>query len=104
MGVKFYDKPSTYKKTLISLNNGGIVVAGQLAGDFTLPEEKDKKLVFIAGGIGVTPFRSMIKYLVDNNEKRDIVIFYSNKRFNDIAYKDIFDQAEKKLALKLFIV
>ena len=101
MGVKFYDKPSSYKKALTSLNKRGIVVAGQLAGDFTLPKDKDKKLIFIAGGIGVTPFRSMIKYLLDNNEKRDIVIFYSNKNFHDIAYKDIFDQAAKKLHIKV---
>ena len=101
MGVKFYDKPSSYKKALISLNKGGIVVAGQLAGDFTLPKDKEKKLVFIAGGIGVTPFRSMIKYLLDNNEKRDIVIFYSNRNFQDIAYKNIFDQAAKKLHIKV---
>ena len=54
-------------------------MASQLAGDFILPEDKNKKLVFIAGGIGVTPFRSMIKYLIDKNEKRDIIIFYSNR-------------------------
>ena len=100
MGVKFYDKPSTYKQSLIGLKKDGIVVASQLAGDFTLPEDKSKKLVFIAGGIGITPFRSMIKYLTDKNEKRDIVIFYSNKTAGDIAYKDIFDEAEKKLGIK----
>ena len=100
MGVKFYDKPSTYKQKLGSLNPGGVVVAGQLAGDFTLPKDKNKKLVFIAGGIGVTPFRSMIKYLIDKNEKRDIVIFYSNKSEADIAYKKIFDEASQKLGVK----
>lgn len=100
MGVKFYDKPSTYKQSLMSLKNGKIIVASQLAGDFVLPEDKNKKLVFIAGGIGVTPFRSMIKYLIDKNEKRDIVIFYSNKTVDDIAYKNIFDEAEKKLGIK----
>ncbi|MGD0577001.1 MAG: oxidoreductase [Candidatus Staskawiczbacteria bacterium] len=101
MGVKFYENPSSYKKSLISLNKGGIVVASQLAGDFILPKDKNKKLIFIAGGIGVTPFRSMIKYLLDKNEKRDIIIFYSNKSFHDIAYKEIFDQAAKKLGIKV---
>ena len=100
MGVKFYDKPSSYKQSLLSLKNGGIVVASQLAGDFILPKDKNKKLIFIAGGIGVTPFRSMIKYLTDKNEKRDITIFYSNRGAQDIAYKDIFDQAQEKLGIK----
>lgn len=101
MGVKFYENPSTYKQSLVSLNAGGVVIASQLAGDFTLPEDKNKKLVFIPGGIGVTPFRSMTKYLIDNNEKRDIVVFYSNKSFADIAYKDIFDEASEKLKIKV---
>ena len=100
MGVKFYDKPSSYKKSLVSLEKNGLVVASQLAGDFTLPKNKNKKLVFIAGGIGITPFRSMIKYLIDKNEKRDIIIFYSNKNLGDVAYKEVFDQAFKKLGIK----
>lgn len=100
MGVKFYEKPSSYKQSLISLESAKTIVASQLTGDFTLPKDKNKKLIFLAGGIGVTPFRSMIKYLIDKNEKRDIIIFYSNKSFSDIAYKEIFDQAQKELGIK----
>jgi ferredoxin-NADP reductase len=101
MGVKFYDKPSSYKQSLISLKAGEIIVASQLSGDFILPKDTNKKLLFIAGGIGITPFRSIIKYLIDTNEKRDIVLFYSNKSFNDIAYKEIFDLAAQKIGTKI---
>jgi len=101
MGVKFYDKPSSYKQSLINLQKGDTIVASQLTGDFTLPRNKKKKLIFIAGGIGITPFRSMIKYLIDNNEKRDIILFYSNKSFTDIAYKEVFDRAERQLGIKV---
>lgn len=100
MGVKFYENPSSYKKAMAAMKPGDTIVASQLAGDFTLPRDKNKKLVFIAGGIGVTPFRSMIKYLMDKNEQRDIIIFYSNKSFTDIAYKQIFEQAEKSLGIQ----
>ena len=58
-----------------------------------MPRDPSEKLVFIAGGIGVTPFRSMIKYLIDKNQKRDIVMLYANKTVSDIAYKDFFDRA-----------
>ncbi|HBO97684.1 MAG TPA: oxidoreductase, partial [Candidatus Omnitrophica bacterium] len=58
------------------------------------------KLVFIAGGIGITPFRSMIKYLLDMDERRDIILLYSNFKPDDIIYKDIFDQAGKRLGIK----
>lgn len=99
-GIKFYDPSSTYKKTLLNIGQDDIVVASQIAGNFTLPEYKQKKLVFIAGGIGITPFRSMIKYLLDKNERRDIVIVYSNKYQSEIVYKDIFDEAQNKLNIK----
>jgi len=85
---------------LLNIQPGEKIVASQLSGDFILPKEKNKKLVFIAGGIGVTPFRSMIKYLIDKKEKRDITIFYSQKTFNDFAYVNDLDEAEKELGIK----
>ena len=97
IGIKFYSNPSTYKKTLTSLNVGDKIVASQLAGDFVLPRNKKKKLAFIAGGIGITPFRSIVEYLNDKNEKRDITLFFSNKTSADIIYKDIFEKAKNKL-------
>lgn len=100
LGVKFYPNPSEFKKSLSELPAGQKISIGNLAGDFTLPEDTGKKLVFIAGGIGVTPFRSMIKYLLDTKQKRDIVLFYSNKTQPEIAYKNIFDQAAQEIGLK----
>lgn len=100
MGVKFYEPASTFKKKLLSLQPGETVVASQLSGDFTLPKDKNKKLVFIAGGIGVTPFRSMIKYLVDQKESRSITVFYSQKTLTDFAYVNDLDQAEEELGIK----
>lgn len=94
LGVKFYSNPSSFKKKLFDLNIGDEVVATQLAGEFVLPKDAKQKLVFIAGGIGITPFRSMIKYLIDKKENRSIVLFYSNNVVSDIVYSDIFKQAE----------
>jgi ferredoxin-NADP reductase len=76
------------------------IMAGQLAGDFTLPRDKKKKLVFIAGGIGITPFRSMVKYLSDRGEKRDVTLLYSNRTTTEIAYRGIFDEAAKTIGLE----
>lgn len=101
IGVKFYPDSSTYKRQLLSMNAGDTIMAGSLSGDFTLPKDLSEKLVFIAGGIGITPFRSMIKYLIDTNNKRDIVLIYSNKTADDIAYSGIFDEAREKLGIKI---
>jgi ferredoxin-NADP reductase len=92
IGVKFHPDGSSYKKTLFSLDKSPII-ASQLAGDFTLPKDPAKKYVFIAGGIGITPFRSMIKYLIDTNQKRNIILLYVNKNSSEIVYSDIFDRA-----------
>jgi ferredoxin-NADP reductase len=100
LGVKFYPEPSSFKNKLLFLKKGDTMIASQCAGEFVMPKDSNKKLVFIAGGIGVTPFRSMIKYCIDTNEKRDIVVLYSNKTAADIAYKEVFDEAEIKLSIK----
>ncbi|MEK7572180.1 MAG: oxidoreductase [Patescibacteria group bacterium] len=93
LGVRFNTPPSSFKKDLLDLPKGKQLVAGQLGGDFTLPQDATEKLVFIAGGIGITPFRSMTKYLLDTKEKRDIVLLYANKTEEEIAYKELFGEA-----------
>lgn len=100
IGVKFYEPMSSFKKRLLSMRRGERIVASQLAGDFTLPADKNKKLVFMAGGIGVTPFRSMLEHLLINKERRDITIFYSNKDIKDVAYVELLDRAERELGIE----
>lgn len=104
IGVRFNENSSSFKKALLALGSGGKLIAAQLSGEFTLAKDKDKKLVFIAGGIGVTPFRSMIKYLLDLGEKRDIVLFYSVKNEGDLVYRDIFDRAQRELGIKVVYI
>ncbi len=100
LGVKFYPNSSSFKKTMLSMGRDHEIVASQLAGDFVLPENPNQKIVFIAGGIGITPFRSMIKYLLDIHQRRSMTLFYINRTADDIVYKDVFDRAERELGLK----
>jgi ferredoxin-NADP reductase len=82
---------------MLAMTPGSEIIAAQIAGDFTLPERRDSKYVFIAGGIGITPFRSMIKYMLDTNQHRNITLLYSNRTADELVYQDVFDQAQKKL-------
>ncbi len=100
LGVKFYDQSSSYKRSMLAMEKDSEIVAGQLAGDFVLPRGINQKCVFIAGGIGVTPFRSMIQHLLDINQLRDIVLFYVNRNENEIVYTDVFEKARQKLGIK----
>jgi ferredoxin-NADP reductase len=100
LGVKFPDRPSSFKKEMLAMRPGDTMIGGQLAGDFTMPRDPKTKLAFLAGGIGITPFRSMIKFLVDHYEKRDVVLLYSNRSADEIAYREVFDEAAKTIGLK----
>ncbi len=94
LGVKLYQPSSSFKKALLALKPGDRLYAGELAGNFILPKDPTKPLVFIAGGIGITPFRSMLKYLVDSSQKRDITLLYLVSKPEEVAYKDVLGQAE----------
>jgi len=100
LGVKFYDQSSSYKRSMLAMEKDSEIVAGQLAGDFVLPRGINQKCVFIAGGIGVTPFRSMIQHLLDINQRRNITLFYINRLENEIVYKDVLVKARQKLGIK----
>jgi ferredoxin-NADP reductase len=101
LGVKFYPNGSSYKKAMAAIDTNTPIVGDQLGGDFTMPKDTTQKLVFIAGGIGITPFRSMIKYLIDLKLPRPIVLFYANKTADEIVYADVFNQAQAELGIKM---
>lgn len=100
LGVKFYPNGSSFKKALAASNTQTKIVGAQLSGDFILPKNASQKLVFIAGGIGITPFRSMLKYLIDTHATRPIIMFYLNKSSDEIVYADILTEAHNQLGIK----
>ena len=102
LGVRFYNKSSTYKRSMYWMDGKTHLIAGQIAGDFTLPADPTEKLVFIAGGIGITPFRSMLKYLLDTRQRRDIILLYVNKEAQEIVYLDVLNAAQALLGVKTF--
>lgn len=100
LGIRLSPQSSKFKERLMDLEINDKIVASQLSGDFTPSNDPKEKMVFIAGGIGVTPFRSIIKYMVDKQDERDVVMFYANNFEEDIAYRNLFDEAASKLNLK----
>lgn len=99
MGVRFSENGSAFKAQLLEMKKWEKIVVSSLSGDFTLPQDSRKKLVWIAGGVGITPFRSMAKYLIDKKDRRDVVLLYSVKSAADAIYLDLFNQA-KELGVK----
>lgn len=58
-------------------------------------DETIKYIVFIAGGSGITPFMSAIRYVKDKDLNNEIILFYSNKTRQDIIYKKELDSFDK---------
>lgn len=99
--VKMPDKPSAFKQQLASLKPGDHILAAYLSGSFSLPQQTDRKLAFLAGGVGITPFHSMIKELVNSAQARDISLIYAASTPQELAFSDLFKQA-RAIGLKSF--
>ncbi|MFH1055077.1 MAG: FAD-dependent oxidoreductase [Candidatus Altiarchaeota archaeon] len=82
---------SDYKKALNSLSVGGKVTLSGPMGSFAY-NPSFKKLAFLAGGIGITPFRSMCKYLTDTKADCDVVLIWGNRTEEDIIFRKDFEE------------
>lgn len=74
--TKFPPKPSEFKQQLNKLASGHKVMLSPALGKFNLPRDKAEPLFFVAGGVGITPFRSILHHLELNDEQRDIKLVY----------------------------
>jgi len=88
-------RDSPYKKRLTTLEEGTKVKVRGPEGQFVLHDDYSKPAVFLSGGIGVTPFRSMIKYATDKQLPLKIVMFDSNRDSDNILFKKEFDEWTK---------
>jgi ferredoxin-NADP reductase len=92
--VREPDQSSSFKQALAHLTPGKQVMAGHIAGNFIMPEDATRPMVWIAGGIGITPFVSMAQYLIDTRQKRNIRLFYLTHTPEEVAYQDMFTTAQ----------
>lgn len=87
------NKRSSFKNALDNLKIGSIIDAKGLDGDFVV-DNSNKKQAFLAGGVGITPFASIIKQLNYEKMPINVNLFYTSK--NDFAFKEAFDKIQKK--------
>lgn len=86
ISVAFRDSGSGFKRTLMELPLGSLVDIQGPFGDFTLPKDVSPPLVFIAGGIGITTFLSMIRYVTEQKLTHQITLLYGNRNAESAAY------------------
>lgn len=76
---------STFKKTLKGLKRGDTIEVSDLDGDFIVSDSK-KQYVFIAGGIGITPFHAILKQAAHDGKPLRATLIYANRK-EVAAYK-----------------
>src|SRR5882672_8840051 len=87
-------RSSTFKKTLRALKPGDSIEVSDLDGDFIVSNPR-KQYVFIAGGIGITPFRSILKQAEHEGKQLRVTLLYANRK-TVAAYKKEFDAMGKR--------
>jgi glycine betaine catabolism B len=86
---------SGFKQTLDKKSIGDNIEAEGPQGSYILDDRLIGKQILIAGGIGITPFRSFIKYNIDNNLKIPVYLIYSNSDDN-FVFKSEFENWKRK--------
>lgn len=77
---------SGFKKSIKELPVGTEVDVSLILGDFILPKDLNRPLVFIAGGIGITPFRSMFFFIKEESLPFKITLIYSNRNISSTPF------------------
>jgi ferredoxin-NADP reductase len=88
-------RDTAFKRTLAGLEVGDSVEVEEPKGSFLLPEETDEDYVFVAGGIGITVFRSMLRYIKDARSGHRVTLVYSNRDRESAAFLDELEQLER---------
>ena len=102
ISMRISDNPSEYKKTLLELEPGMKLTMRGPIGSFYI--RNNKPLLFVAGGIGITPYRAILKDLEINkaniNSSKDIQLLYLDSE-NNFIYRDDLDELSKILKFDL---
>jgi len=94
LGLATRIRDSAFKKSLVEMPEGSAVDVEQPKGSFVLPEDTSQRYAFVAGGIGITPFRSMLRYIADKGLDYDITLVYSNRDAESTAFLDELKELE----------
>jgi ferredoxin-NADP reductase len=87
-------RDSAFKRSLAELPVGADVDVEPPKGSFALPEDPSRPLVFVAGGIGITVFRSMLRHIQEQGLPYRVTLIYSNRDRESTAFLDELGELE----------
>jgi ferredoxin-NADP reductase len=97
LGLATRMRDSAFKRTLAELEVGDEVTVEEPKGSFVLPEDVDRDYAFVAGGIGITVFRSMLRYIADEQLPYRVTLVFSNRDRESAAFLDELRELEQRI-------
>ena len=88
-------RDTAFKRSLKTTPIGTEINIASPSGSFSLHKNANKPAVFLAGGIGITPFLSIVRQADHDRLPHKLYLFYSNRRPEDAAFLDILQGLEK---------
>jgi len=88
-------RDTAFKRSLKKMPLGTVVKMDPAMGSFTLHKNSAKPAVFLAGGIGVTPFSSIVRQADHDRAPHKLYLFYSNRRPEDAPFVEVLQNLEK---------
>jgi len=86
IATRIHSPVTAYKRVLTALPIDSQIKFAGPTGTFVLHDDVTVPAVFIAGGIGITPFYSMIKYATQHQSPQSMYLFYGNPKPGDAAF------------------
>lgn len=95
VAMRVPEKASSFKRAMMTLTAGKTIHAVRVAGDFVLPKDPIIPILFIAGGVGITPFISFLM----SAEGRQMTLLYSVNSVADLMFVDQLSQYDVKVVV-----
>ncbi|MEG2077559.1 ring-1,2-phenylacetyl-CoA epoxidase subunit PaaE [Chryseobacterium piscicola] len=94
LGIKMNSGNSSASKLYKNFNEGDLLFVSKPSGRFTLGSKPSefRTIVGFAAGIGITPILSHFKNILHNEPRARLFLFYGNKNFENLAYREELDQ------------
>jgi predicted ferric reductase len=91
-----------FTSTVKDIQIGQKVYVDGAYGSFSCDRYPEAKaLILVAGGIGITPMMSTLRTLADRNDKRPLILFYANRDWETVTFREEFDLLKTRLNLKV---
>lgn len=90
-----------FTREIGSLKPGATVYLDGPHGAFTMDRRDGPGLVFVGAGVGITPLMSMIRTMADRGDLRPCYLFFGNREWEDVPFREEIEELKRRLNLEV---